>query len=898
MHSWIVALRFARREVRRAKGRTALIVAMIGLPIGALSFVAAIADMAMLTPSEHLARDMGTASASIEWSSDRIAQSLHSAANVDGVGAAPSTHTATDVLALLPAGSTVSQSWEAPIAMHTAGGIGTLSANGIDTTSPLTAGMVRVVDGRTPRAADEVALSPQALARLGARVGGTVHTVASNTPFTVVGTVEVGGHIDETMLFATSEPPGSVPSQTNLKRWLVGQATPVLGDEVRALNQHGIFVTSRALVLHPPPRPLVHVTGSDVQAFGVTTLLVGLAVLEVVLLAGPAFAVGARRRQRELALVAAAGGAPSTLRRIVLADGVVCGVIASVVGLALGLGLAFGGRGMMEASWSDSRFGGYRIYPWAVLGVVGVAVVIGLLGALLPALSAGRQDIVASLSGRRGVAHASRRWLVAGVVFVAVGVALAVFGAYRDKSGAMLAGLAIVEFGLVMCTPAFVGVIARLGRFLPVAPRLALRDAARRRAAAAPAIAAVMAAVAGSVAISVYVTGQRAANPPVYERSLPMGTVSMTTMDANTGEYVTAPVASLERVVHTVLPNATAIPVQILSCRGASPTGLCNASQYLPDDRRCPFQPWDVLSKVDQRRALADRRCDALTLTSAVAFFGSQPIVTDSRTVVAAVSGLVGHRLEAATAVLRAGGILVSDPEYVENGKALLAWDDGTGKSHPDRVLTVPAYAVDTDVRWDMPVYSPKIVADEHNTTVSAGILATPERVPSQADADALDALTLNSTPEVSLYVERGFPYSSDDKGSVSLLLAAAAAAIALAAAAIATGLAAADSRRDLITLGAVGATPRVRRILSLAQAAVISGTGSLIGVVVGFGAAAAILTGLNQQWATIWPKPAHYPITVPWLNIGIALVAVPLVAMLGAGLLTRSRLPSERRAD
>ena len=41
----------------------------------------------------------------------------------------------------------------------------------------------------------------------------------------------------------------------------------------------------------------------------------------------------------------------------------------------------------------------------------------------------------------------------------------------------------------------------------------------------------------------------------------------------------------------------------------------------------------------------------------------------------------------------------------------------------------------------------------------------------------------------------------------------------------------------------------------------------------------------------------AHpYPVTVPWINLGVALLLVPVVAMLGAGLLTRSRLPIERR--
>jgi putative ABC transport system permease protein len=47
---------------------------------------------------------------------------------------------------------------------------------------------------------------------------------------------------------------------------------------------------------------------------------------------------------------------------------------------------------------------------------------------------------------------------------------------------------------------------------------------------------------------------------------------------------------------------------------------------------------------------------------------------------------------------------------------------------------------------------------------------------------------------------------------------------------------------------------------------------------------------------ADVWPAPTEYPIAVPWLNLGVSLLLVPAVAMLGAGLFTRSRLPSEQR--
>ena len=119
---------------------------------------------------------------------------------------------------------------------------------------------------------------------------------------------------------------------------------------------------------------------------------------------------------------------------------------------------------------------------------------------------------------------------------------------------------------------------------------------------------------------------------------------------------------------------------------------------------------------------------------------------------------------------------------------------------------------------------------------------------------------------------------------------------ITLGAAAIATGLAAADGRADLATLAAVGASPRVRRTLSLSQSGVIAGLGSLIGTVAGLGASIAVLAALNQGYAQVWPAPTPYPLSVPWLNVGTALVVVPAIAMLGAGLLTRSRLPIERR--
>jgi putative ABC transport system permease protein len=167
---------------------------------------------------------------------------------------------------------------------------------------------------------------------------------------------------------------------------------------------------------------------------------------------------------------------------------------------------------------------------------------------------------------------------------------------------------------------------------------------------------------------------------------------------------------------------------------------------------------------------------------------------------------------------------------------------------------------------------------------------ATTTRMPTEAEQDALTA-ALGGEYEV--HVDR--PTESDVQQALSLL-GLVAGIITLAAAALATGLAAADGRRDLTTLAAVGATPSLRKLLSLSQAGVIAGIGGFLGTAAGVGSALALLSALNVGYANIWPRPELNPLTIPWPNIAISLLVVPATAMLGAALFTRSRLPIERR--
>ena len=140
-------------------------------------------------------------------------------------------------------------------------------------------------------------------------------------------------------------------------------------------------------------------TADALRAAALAAVIVGLGLLEVVLLAGTAFAVGARRQTRALGLVAATGGSARDVRRIVLAQGLVLGALGAAGGVAVGALLAVAGRPLWE-SFEGAELAGWRFGPWEVAGAALVGLLSGLAAAIVPALGAGRMRTVDALAGR------------------------------------------------------------------------------------------------------------------------------------------------------------------------------------------------------------------------------------------------------------------------------------------------------------------------------------------------------------------------------------------------------------------------------------------------------------------------------------------------------------------
>ena len=504
--------------------------------------------------------------------------------------------------------------------LTTAAGIGSIEAHSLDASDPMVDGYVRLLSGSLPAASGQMAVTEEAATRLGAGIGDVVTSSDETGRWTVTGVVEFPSALGERVLLYPGDIPASAGESRELTRWLVDVPGEVSWEDVLEFNDRGISVASRAMFDNPSSATTYSSAGlggtDGEDSYDVALLVAGLGLVEVVLLAGPAFAVGARRRRRDLALVAINGATPAHLRRIVLADGVLLGAVAAGVGVVVGIVAAFGTRSVIAERVMLCRPGGYRVFPLALLGIAVLAMGTGLLAALAPAISVGRARLVESLAGRRATVRSSRWGILAGLLIVATGIGAGAHAAQTVDSRTLLVGLVLVVVGLVVCVPGLLGLLARLAPALPVSARMALRDTARNRAAAAPAVAAVLAAVATSAACGGYLASYQRQQTDAYLAGMPLGSVYveyMTDIDASADWR--EPSNAVAQAVRSSLSTVSVIEIYGYDCgESGSSTAICALNPVVPDEGRCPLSEVSPpYAEEQQSEALTDSRCDGVS---------------------------------------------------------------------------------------------------------------------------------------------------------------------------------------------------------------------------------------------------------------------------------------------
>lgn len=874
-----VALRIARRDAVRHRGRTVLVVLLLTLPVAAgsalltlvPSLTAADATLARSLLGPDLSARITVASAG-PVGQDARGELLGTAVSVttvepDGGPAVVATADERDLLERLPAGTELVAADRVGVAFTH--GRRVLDSAGVERTeldrAPVAAAHPVRAGGRLPTADGEVALGLAQARALDAGVGDRVD--ADGDTWTVVGVL--ADRVGSTAVVAA---PTALPEGASVERQWLALGDPVTWDAVRALNQVGAVVVSRAVLADPPgPDELdpAFASASDVRLAQTVAVACGLVALEAVLLIGPAFAVGARRSVRELALLAATGADRRTLAATVLAGGLVAGTTAAALGTALGVGF------VALVRLVSLEVPNLVVPVPRLLGLACFAVACALVAAWLPSRTAARQDTVAALAGRYAPPRVRAGHVVAWGVVAGAGAVTAVGGARAGLVPLLGLGSAALVLGLLPLTGTIVAGLAgapAAGR-LPFAPRFALRDAARHRSRTSPAVAAVLVAVAVASALLVYTQSGSRYDREIYRPVASAGTVVVqppygtpTGLDADVAGAAAGVLA--ER-----LPDAAVHPLRVLAADGDRPVTVTADTAH--EDLLPPGPSW-----------------------TGVAHIGG-PLVDDGT----AVRDLAVPEPERAAAALAAGRVVVRPDQLTDRGTTVLRVAPAEGDPEDDRVVEVPATAVGdaSTMPANLPLVPPVVADDLGLEPATVGFLAV------RGDgAPALDALDLRDLGDAlaaddrqatgvlqpwAVVLEDGPPSSAT---WVLLVVLGIGLLVALAATGMTAALTATETRPDLATLAAVGAPPAVAARAAAAQSGVVAAVGAVLGV------AAGLVIGAGFVLARRWeggPVDTRWVADVPWVQVAVLLVALPAVAGLAAGAVARVRVVLTRRA-
>lgn len=942
-HSFRVAMRMARRDIRRHRGRSLLIILLIMLPVAGMTGAATLVQSVQETPEERVQYQLGKTQARFQ-SLNAVNSVMIQDPLVETIVASNSQDADPDFVAadpkdVLPAGYTVLT--ESPIALTAKVGNADVSLEGkaVDALNPAFEGKFQLLDGRAPQSAAEALVSPGLLDRFGLELGEDLTTSAG--AFTVVGTLRDFGYSDRNeFLFLkpgqvqdAAAPMSSFRGADQGKYYLVGPE-PVTWAQVREANTVGVAVLSRSVAFNPPPMDQRTIDGSPpayqptppYPAYLTGGFIGALALLEVGLLAGAAFTVGAKRQIRELALLAASGAEAPTVRAVVTAAGVWLGTIAIAAGAAVGLtGAAF-------AVFWVRHLGSVQLagfHPDTTLTALAMLMGLGacVLAALAPARQVSRQAVLGALkSGRAPVV--TGKWpqrIGAGMLVLSAGLlfsghALADVPDDPDllndrmalTSSLVIGGAVLAVTGLVLITGSVVGLMTRRTGGLPLPWRMAARDSARNRSRTVPAVAAVLAAATlASAAMVLAASQEEGMRENHYWQALPNQAVVPLTVQGPLQADGTSPepvavdplklTNALKSAVDTVswthvldspgVANCAMGPTADLSVPPVTPTSNCLLySLKVPGGNEC------ALTKGHRVKDPQDWRCQGPMRPFNSG--SSRSLVVGGEAEIRAMLGTAPS--EEALEVLNNGGMVVTNPVFVQDGRAVLEGAD----MRRDKATSSPAHAgyeVVTSTELPAAVVVPEVPVPYFGVispagAESAGIQVTEPSLliqfssyPGAAERDLMAATVagfFGSFP-VSIYAEQGV---DRDSSWMIWAIVGIGALITLSAAGITTGLSLADSRTDHMTLAGVGAAPRLRKALAGAQALMTGGLGSFLGCLAGVAPAIIIVhaTGRATGMAT--------DAVVPWVQLLALLVVVPVTGAALAWTFTRARLPMSRR--
>jgi putative ABC transport system permease protein len=571
------------------------------------------------------------------------------------------------------------------------------------------------------------------------------------------------------------------------------------------------------------------------------------------------------------------GATDRNVRLVLEANGVIVGAVGAVVGFAVGLGvwLAYRPTNERDAHHLIPTFA----LPWTVIVVSMVlAVVATFFAAGYPARAMTRVPVVTALAGRPAPPRQIHRSFAPGVVALCVGfVFFSLSGSAGHGGGItwLIPGLVALIAGIILMSPFFLAALARVGRRSPIAVRLPLRDMARYRARSGSALSAIsvgvlIAVVVCAVAVARYsnvfdYVGPNLASNELAVWSPPPAGTEVFNPGQSGPEAAPAPpsVQSQEATVrtlaslvgaHTVYPlESPAVALQNPSANGRQWDGaIYVATPALL--RAYGIDPSSIRSDVDVLSSRPGLAGSGVQLTYSGGAKGGGPLVGSG------AGGPGGGPPGPGNTNSCARGSCVAHP-VIESESRLPA-----GTSAPNTLITESelhrlGLADQNSLQgWMIEANAPITSAQITNARALAG-------------ANSLSIESKNDAPSSSEIVNWATVFAI---------------ALALGILAMSVGLIRSETASDLRTLAATGASSRTRRALTAVTAGGLAFLGALLGTI----AAYVGLTGwfrTNTLEGGLSDLYGH----VPWGNLVLIVVAMPIAAML-VGWLLAGREPSD----
>ncbi|QAY60662.1 ABC transporter permease [Microbacterium protaetiae] len=919
---WRADLRLARRQVWRTRGSSALVVLLVALPVMVLGAAAVFWQSHLPSPVQQATLELGANQSWLEViggpdpsrtqaAGDPYSSHVDTDENGDAVNARQPEPTSP--AGLVPASATVRAVTEhATVFVDTAGGMASVPVVTGATWDAAFTGRYEILAGARPDAAGEAMASPGLLARLGAQIGDTVTLTDAERTFTITGTMhQLDQRPGVEMLFLPADARNLVSGGET--RWFVADWQPDRAG-LADLNHAGLIAYARDLQLTPAALQAARASGDDetwsALLFG--SMAAVFCGYLVVLLAGAAFAVAARRQQRTLAVASSVGASRGDVFRVVVLQGTVLGTVAGIVGTAAAIGVATVALAMTDGGARGTFWGNWGVkLPWGMLaGILIFAVVVGTAAAIVPARAATRGDVIGALrgAGRPARLRTSRPFWGLAAMIVGLGAAIAAalgcaavtaaqatghYNANVDQTVrqvaviGLVAGPVLFQVGIILAGHWVLTVASRVLARLGIAARIAGRDAAANPSRVIPAFAAIAACAFVATFAMSFLSMANRAEQSWHSWSGPLGSVSVRSQTAADTLDSDAFTAAAEGVVAPTAPQHMALVSGTMTASYDHDTG-------------------DLLDPEMAVWSVAGTTCDTCAPLRDLSTGWVSVIAPDD------LETVLGMRLS--TEVLdayRAGTALDvnTSRRFAQDGTAqIVEWTAeqladyrdavseyqmgsiaATDLPEPTAVHEVPARTITLDdgADWLGLAISPALAGKLGMSTVPTTLIATYSGPVSTASADAIRAaaadVRVGETGTLSVSVERG-PASASPW---LWLISGVTIVLVIGAGAVCLGLARFERRADDATLTAVGAGNGLRRRANAWQALIIVGLGTLAGVGAGLIPSWGITQGYNAQ-------SLHFADT-PWTALVVFVVVLPLV-MTAASWLVPPRAPDLTR--